>query len=281
MSTSGDWLAVTLMMAAASRQALETPGAALYALYGTQPLPGGTSPGPARAAVPEEALQPWPQRPERDACDAQPARWAELRKVRDPQPELFEGLTGMASWHRAAGWPVERALRESPADCFWYDPELPLSLIMGGFPIWNREGQRPDTGESAEDFAGLVLDYEREMAAGSVFPPLLVTAIEPEYDRPAVGLRRWIESADCWWTQRPHYQISAGRHRAAAAWRSGMRTFGAFVTGPGRELLAAHVAYGDHCFLAAAEAAREHGRTGLPRDWLAETGPVRIDPGAG
>jgi hypothetical protein len=167
VTTSPDWLAVR-------------------GLYGDAILPRES----ARAEIPPEALQPWPGRPPYSLCEAQPGRWAQLRAARDPAPELFEGTDGIASWNRAMGWPVERALRESPADCWWFDPALPLACCMGGFPDWNGHGERPDTGEDAEEFARLVREYGPEIAAGAVFRPLVVYAVEPAADRPATGLQR-------------------------------------------------------------------------------------------
>ena len=177
-----------MMMEHARRQAMEVPGAAQYALHGAEPPPV-----PARAVIPDEALCPWPARPPGALCAAQPARWKELRAARDPQPELFEGRTGLASYHRAVGYALEDELRKAPASCWWYDPELPLELILHGFPDWDKWGNRADgADETAEEFADLVLGYEQRMSNGAVFPPLLALAIEPKYDRPAVGLGRWL-----------------------------------------------------------------------------------------
>jgi hypothetical protein len=119
---------------------------------------------PGRRLVLREAEPPWPQTPPRDECERQPGRWAELRAARDPVPVIFEGTGGMASWHRALGQHVERELRARPADCWHFDPELPLGLILGGFPKWDRHGRRRDTGETCEEFASLVLDYEAELS---------------------------------------------------------------------------------------------------------------------
>jgi hypothetical protein len=274
VSASAD-LTIRLAMESARRQAMEDPMASLYALHGVPPPP-------VRAAVPERATQPWARRPPRELAYAQPARWAELRAQRDPQPEIFEGLEGMASWHRAAGWPVERALRESPADCWWFDPACPIELMLGGFPRWDKNGRRDDTGEDAQEFADLVEDYERELTTGTIFPPMLVVCIEPEFDRPAMGLYQWICAGDQLdsLTPKPHYSMFNGRHRACAAYRVGIRTFPAFVVGPAREKIKAHDEHGPW-FLPVMETAREKGRTGLTRAELTELGPVRIDPGAG
>lgn len=178
-------------------------------LAGLRPDPPSAARVPGPRAIPPAALRPWPLVPPAAECAAQPARWAALRAARDPVPPVFEGVTGMASRHRALGQPVELALRASPAGCWWYDPELPLSLIMGGLPSWDRDG-RCRGGGDAWEFAAVVEDYEREMEAGSVFPPIFAIAVEPGDGR-------------------NHYLVGNGRHRAVAAWRCGYRTFPAYV----------------------------------------------------
>lgn len=237
---------------------------------------GITQQAPDPSPVPEVARGwPWPAKPPRELCDAQPARWAELKAQRDPCPEWFEGTEGMASYHRATGWRVEHALRESPADCWWYDPELPLALIMGGFPRWDRFGVRTDSGEAAGEFASIVADYEREMSVnGTIFPPLVVHAIDPA-DRAAVGWVRWLGNVDAGFSDLPHYIAANGRHRSIAAWRCGLTTFPAFCLGPPAAMRAAALAYGN--WLAPVdEVARQRARTGNLLAELEKLGPVRV-----
>jgi hypothetical protein len=266
---SSGGLRIAMMMETARRQAMEVPGDPVHDLHGVQP--------PPRAAIPDEALCPWPARPPKALCAAQPARWTELRAARDPQPETFEGRTGMASYHRAVGWQVEDALREAEADCWWYSPDLPLELILHGFPEWDKWGNRMDgAAETAEEFADLVRGYEQRMAAGAVFPPLLALAIEPEHDRPAVGLGRWLAMISyAPFTNKAHYSIYNGRHRASAAYRAGQRTFPAFVVGPVRDKIAAQDEFGEDWFLPTMEIAYEKGRSGILD--LEALGPVKID----
>jgi hypothetical protein len=242
-------------------------------------LPGRHRSALAAAApvtIPEEAEQPWPALPPRELCDAEPARWAELRAQRDPMPEVYEGTEGMASWHRALGWRVELELRKSGASCWTYDPALPLAAIMSGLPRWNRRGERRDTGEDAEDFARIVRDYERHLAAGSVFPPLLVTCYEPAADVAALGLWGYRRFCTWWSTGRNHYSVISGRHRAIAAWRTGLRTFPAFVVGPVRELAAANEAHGNTWAMPAADVAGERGRQGEELEVLQQLGKLKV-----
>jgi hypothetical protein len=279
-------LTVSVMMETARRQALEDQrghaGAvsdvlALYGPRGDEIRPAR----PSRAAIPPEAVRPWPARPPRAECDAQPSRWAELRAARDPVPELFEGTSGMSSWSRALGWPVERALRSSPLDSWWYDPELPLSLILSGFPKWDSDGVRRDTGEeTAAEFAAIVKDYAREMANGLLFPPLLALAFEPAADREAVPSRSWFATFGAnWMMPMPHLGVLNGRHRAAAAWLGGRVTFPSFVI-QAREGYTMARDHGPGWFGPVAEVAGRRGRTGVALTELAGLGPVRIVPDA-
>jgi hypothetical protein len=273
MSSQPDWFTVQMMMGVARRNALDALRDPLEVAMELHGLP---APRPVRAAIPPEAVQPWPRHPPRELCEAQPARWAQLRKVRDPMPDIYEGPGAMAGYPRALGHYVEEALRDSPGDAWHYDPELPLNLIMD-WPRWNKDGQRADTGEDAWDFARLVRDYERELAAGQVFPPLLVWCVDPPQDRPSAGIQWWMEIVPVWWTYKPHYMFANGRHRAAAAWRLGMRTFPAFVAGPLRELRAVSFSVGDGWMLPALQAAAERGRNAMSAAALAALGPVRVD----
>jgi hypothetical protein len=109
-----------------------------------------------------------------------------------------------------------------------------------------------------------------------VFPPLLCIAVEPEHDRQAVGLARYMANTDACWTGRPHYTVRNGRHRSIAGWRCGMRTLPAYVLGPGRAMYEVAVGHGDGWWLAAASAAGEGGRQGAPIGTLTNLGPVRV-----
>jgi hypothetical protein len=163
-----------------------------------------------------ELLRPAYGRPPA-AGDEERARWRELRRARDPAPEVFEGTGGMASWARAMGEPAEAELRKVPGLSWWYDPDLPLGLIRGGMPHWRDEVR--ETGETAEEFEALTADFERLLPV-TVFPPMTVVAVDPAADREALG--RWGYIALCpetWRLQTPHYLMAAGRHRLAAAMR--------------------------------------------------------------
>jgi hypothetical protein len=277
VSAPPDPFSVRLAMDIARRRALEDRGDPLQAVRG---LYREASPRP----VPAEAVQPWPDAPPRDQCAALPARWAALRAARDPRPEVYYGTgPAMDDWPRGIGYFLETALRACPADCWWYDPALPLALIQGGFPEWDRDGRRRDTGENAQEFAALVRDYERELRAGLVFPPLLVIAVEPGADRAAVGLQRWLQNVPRWWTGRNHYIVANGRHRAAAAWRTGRRALPAFAAGPGRALYEVACEHGDDWLHPVCEIASERGRGGMRAAELAVAGQagdgrVRIRP---
>jgi hypothetical protein len=71
-------------------------------------------------AVPEPSgLLAWPSLPH-PALIGQPAairreldRWRQLLAARDQIPEVLTGTTGVGSWSRAMGQPVERELRKS------------------------------------------------------------------------------------------------------------------------------------------------------------------------
>jgi hypothetical protein len=242
---------------------------------------------PAGDQLPVES-QGWPWAAEpasRERCLAEPARWQQLRQARDPEPAVFEGMTGMASWPRRAGWPVEKALRDSPCDSWWYDDALPLDMITSGFPAWDQDGQRADTGESAQEFASIVHAYEREMRSGSVFPPVYVFAARDDAadlgivvkaalgmyggSPPLLGIFRWHLA-------RPQLHVVAGRHRLCAAWRMGMRTFPAFVVDWQSAFMTCLSAPAG-CLLPAAAAARDRGRRfGVVLGDLEALGAVKV-----
>jgi len=149
---------------------------------------------------------------------------------------------------------------------------------MAGMPRWGRDGQRDDTAEDAFEFAQIVGDYQREMRHGAVFPPLFAVCYQPMADLADLA-STWLARLDgelSRWTWRPYYKIRNGRHRAAAAWRCGLRTFPSYVVGTPGEVWAAVAEHGtDEWLNPPVEQAQLSGHTGYERAWLEQTGPVR------
>jgi hypothetical protein len=154
------------------------------------------------------------------------------RTRNDNRGEWAPGGRTPANWSRAAGQPVEAKLRAMEhIRPWWLDPALPLGEIQDGLPRWDSSGRREDSpDETAAEFQQIVQDYMREIEAGTVFPPLLVTEVTPAADRAALGPLRywWIQRRQPPAAERDHYRIVNGRHRALAAWLLGKRTHPAY-----------------------------------------------------
>jgi hypothetical protein len=237
---------------------------------------------PGYGAAPAREPDRWPgfdraAYPPRREAAREPDCWARLKAARDPVPELFEGTTGMASWHRGLGQYVERELRASPFDGWWFDPELPLGMVLGGWPDWEG-GTRADTGESLREFRKVTARYVTALQGGGVFPPVVVSCTEPWRDLAAIGSAAYRAAGQLGGTiltgayfAGPHYSMINGRHRATAAWETGLRTFPAYVLGPLREVVAATRAHGLDWLVKVQQAAREYGRRGVAPEAL--TGP--------
>lgn len=203
---------------------------------------------------------------DRGADAARHARHAELRAASAHAPTREE----IEAWppdyehiSRLLGQPLERELRKLERwRPWWFDPELPLDEVLG--PQWDGD-TRPDNGEHVEHFARIVGDYADALRGGAVFPPLLVSYVDPDADRACFGrlryffMRRGQSTAGCPY---PHYVCWNGRHRGSAAWLVGRRTHPAYVLAPLAEISFPWTDDAGAAEAAVIATARERGRRG-------------------